>query len=117
MIRKDLKSKKSVLESFIGSREIDDTGTKHFPTLTKLKKLHPEAKIKISSNNITAHKEMVLKGLGVAVLPDFLVQEDLKAGRLADVLPKERLEFELKLVERSNSVLSLNAQSLLNFLD
>lgn len=106
--------KKSVLESFIGSREIDDTSTKHFPTLTKLKKIHPEAKIRISSNNITAHKEMVLRSLAVAVLPDFLVQEDLKSGILSDVLPKERLEFELKLVERSNSVLSLNAQTFLN---
>jgi DNA-binding transcriptional LysR family regulator len=116
VIRKDLKNKKFVMESFIGSREIDDTSTKRFPTLTKLKKIHPEAKIRISSNNITAHKEMVLRGLGVAVLPDFLVQEDLKNGILTDVLPKEQLEFELKLVERSNSVLSLNAQSFLGLL-
>jgi DNA-binding transcriptional LysR family regulator len=116
VVRKDLKNKKSVLESFIGSREIDDTSTKQFPTLTKLKKIHPEAKIRISSNNITAHKQMVLRGLGVAVLPDFLVQDSLKNGTLSDVLPKERLEFELKLVERSNSVLSLNAQSFLHLL-
>jgi DNA-binding transcriptional LysR family regulator len=39
---------------------------------------------------------MVLKGLGVAVLPDFLVEEDLKRGRLSDVLPKERLELSSK---------------------
>src|SRR4051812_10051198 len=53
VVRKDLKKSTPVLESFIGSREIDDTATRSFPTLEKLKKLHPKAKIKISSNNLT----------------------------------------------------------------
>lgn len=110
VIRKDLKLKTAVLESFIGSREIDDRSTKNFPTLTKLKKLYPKAAIKISSNNLTAHRSLVLRGCGVSVLPDFLIQNDLKEGKLHDLLPKENLEFELKLVERSTSVLSQNAQ-------
>lgn len=114
--RKDLKSNKAVLSSFIGSREIDDRSTKHFPTLAKLKKIHPGAKIKISSNNLTAHRSLVLNGCGVAVLPEFLIQQDLRNGILVDLLPKEILEFELKLVVRTTSVLSLNAQSFLNLL-
>ncbi|WP_374030133.1 LysR family transcriptional regulator [Bdellovibrio bacteriovorus] len=78
VIRKDLRKKKDVLESFIGSREIDDSSTRKFPTLEKLRKIHPNAQIKISSNNLTAHKEMVLRGLGVSVLPEFLVPKNSK---------------------------------------
>lgn len=111
------RNKKAVLESFIGSREIDDVGTRTFPTLAKLKKIHPKAAIKISSNNLTAHRSLVLKGLGVAVLPDFLVAEDLKAKRLADVLMQDKLEFDLKLVTRTVSVPNLNVQSFLTELE
>jgi len=114
VVKKDLRKKAAVLESFIGSREIDDTSTRTFPTLEKLKKLHPKASIKISSNNLTAHRSMVARGLGVAVLPNFLIDEDLERGRFVDVLPKERLEFDLKLVQRSTGVQSLNAETLLN---
>lgn len=114
VVRKDLKKNAKVLSSFIGSREIDDTGTRTFPTLEKLKKIHPEAQIKISSNNLTAHKAMVENGLGVAVLPDFLVEQDIKTGRFADVLPHENLGFELKLVQRENAILGLNAKTFLN---
>lgn len=103
----------NVLESFIGSREIDDIATRSFPTLTKLKRIYPKASIRISSNNITAHLSMVLKGLGVAVLPDFLVERDLKNKLLVDVLPNERLEFDLKLVQRATGISSTNTKAFL----
>ncbi|AFY00738.1 LysR family regulatory protein [Bdellovibrio bacteriovorus str. Tiberius] len=114
VIRKDLRKKAAALESFIGSREIDDTTTRAFPTLEKLKKLHPKASIKISSNNLTAHRTMVLKGLGCAVLPDFLIEQDLKSGTLTDLLPAENLQFDLKLVQRQTAVPSLNMQTFLH---
>lgn len=116
VVRKDLKNKKTILESFIGSREIDDTRTRRFPTLERLKQDYPKAAIKISSNNLTAHREMVLKGLGVAILPDFLVAQDIKQGRMKDLYPKEVFEFNLKRVQRSTAVLSLNAQVFCNIL-
>lgn len=116
VIRSDLKNKKSVIESFIGSREIDDTTTRRFPTLERLRKDYPNASIKISSNNLTAHREMVLKGLGVSILPDFLVAEDIKEGTIKDLYPKELFEFNLKLVKRQTAILSLNAQTLLKFI-
>jgi DNA-binding transcriptional LysR family regulator len=109
VIRKDLKRNSEVMGSFIGSREIDDTSTRRFPTLDRLKKDYPEAKIKISSNNLTAHRELVLQGLGVSILPDFLVEEDIKAGVLADIYPKENFIFQLKFIKRKTSLLSLNA--------
>ena len=114
VVRKDLRKKVSILESFIGSREIDDTATRTFPMLEKLKKNYPQASIKISSNNLTAHRSLVLSGLGVAILPDFLVSKDLREGTLVDILQNENFEFNLKLVQRVTSVLSLNATSFLN---
>lgn len=110
VVRKDLRRKTQILESFIGSREIDDVTTKKFPTLERLKKDYPKAKITISSNNLTAHKELVLQGLGVAVLPDFLVEKDIEEGNLVDMYPKEHFQFQLKFIKRKTSVLSANAQ-------
>ncbi len=112
--RKDLRKNETVIRRFIGSREIDDSGTRTFPTLEKLRKGQPLAKISISSNSLTAHKAMVESGLGVSVLPEFLVGEELRAGRFADLLPKENLEFELLLVTRQNGVPGLNAAAFLD---
>ena len=110
VIRKDLKKNRSTIESFIGSREIDDTFTRKFPTLERLKKNFPQAKIRISSNNLTAHREMVLQGLGVSILPEFLVNEDLKIGKLVDLYPHEIFKFEMKFIKRRTGVLSRNAR-------
>jgi DNA-binding transcriptional LysR family regulator len=109
VIKKELRRKREILESFIGSREIDDTSTRRFPTLERLRKDHPKAKIKISSNNLTAHKEMVLQGLGVAVLPDFLVKDDIKSGTLADIYPHENFKFQMKYIKRRTLILSAAA--------
>lgn len=120
VVRKDLKKDLSTLSSFIGSREIDDTSTRRFPTVEKLKARYPDVRIKISSNNLTAHKELVLKGLGVSILPEFLVHAELKNKELVDVLPGEDFLFSLKILRRKNAILSLGAtqfvESLRNYL-
>ncbi|MDG0817718.1 LysR family transcriptional regulator [Bdellovibrio svalbardensis] len=112
VVRKDLKKDENVLSHFIGSREIDDTASKRFPTLEVLKKKYPKASIKTSSNNLTAHKELVLKGVGVSVLPEFLIEQELKSKTLIDVLPGEKFVFHMKLIKRKNAVTSLNALKL-----
>lgn len=112
VIKKDLRRKKEILESFIGSREIDDTTTKKFPTLEKLRKDHPGAKIMISSNNLTAHREMVLQGLGVSILPSFLVAKDIKEGLLSDIYPHELFQFQMKFIKRRTGILSMAALEL-----
>jgi DNA-binding transcriptional LysR family regulator len=112
VVRKDLKKDLNVLSSFIGSREIDDTGVRRFPTLDKLKAKYPSAKIKISSNNLTAHKEMVMQGLGISILPEFLVAQELKDKELVDALPGEDFRFTLKILRRKNAILSLGASQL-----
>lgn len=109
VVKKDSRRKKEVLQSFIGSREVDDTSTRRFPTLERLRKDYPEAKITISSNNLTSHREMVLRGMGVSILPEFLIKEDFKKGLIADVYPQEKFEFDMKFIKRKSSVFSLAA--------
>lgn len=45
-----------------------------------------------SSNNIGLIRNWALAGMGIAVLPDFLVEADLAGGRLRTLLPDFRLE-------------------------
>lgn len=108
---------KKVRSTFIGSREVDDTKTRRFPTIERMRKDNPGVQIKISSNSLTAHKNMVLKGLGVSVLPRFLVEKEINSGQLKRLYPNEKFEFPLKLVLRKNKSLSRNAKVWLQHLD
>lgn len=106
VICKDLQRKKAVIENFIGSREIDDTSTRRFPTLERIRKDYPSVKIRISSNNLTAHKEMVLQGLGISILPSFLINTELNDGKLTELYPQESFKFKMKFIKRRTSILS-----------
>ena len=114
VIRRDLKRNQKTMESFIGSREIDDTSTRRFPTLDRIRKIYPNAKIKISNNNQTAHREMVLQGLGVAVLPDFLVGQDIKTGAMVDLYAKDYIAFKMKFIKRRTTILSQPAHVMMD---
>jgi DNA-binding transcriptional LysR family regulator len=46
---------------------------------------------RVQSDSAAAVHAMALAGAGVAVLPDFMVQADLAAGRLEHLLPTQRL--------------------------
>jgi DNA-binding transcriptional LysR family regulator len=113
IVHRDKKKDKVVLSSFIGSRELDDTSNRRFPTLDRLKRDWPEARIAISSNNLSSHRRMVLEGMGVAVLPEFLIAGDIKEGRVVDLYPKEEMNFDLKIIKRRTAVLSKNAEEFL----
>ncbi|MGZ3782339.1 MAG: LysR family transcriptional regulator [Pseudobdellovibrionaceae bacterium] len=113
VVKKDLRKNKQVLNSFIGSREIDDLGTRRYPTLERIRRNFPEAKIRFSSNNLTTHKELVLRGAGIAILPEFLIDNELKNRMLVDVFPDEQFQFHLKVVKRKTSVLTLACTMLL----
>jgi LysR family hydrogen peroxide-inducible transcriptional activator len=97
------------LTSFIGSREIEDEGTTRYPTLDRLRRDHPAAKIRVSCNDAAGQKQMALTGLGVAVLPLRLVQAELDAGSLVELYPGE-LAFPLFLLTRKGQPLSRAAQ-------
>ncbi|OQW54665.1 MAG: hypothetical protein A4S09_05775 [Proteobacteria bacterium SG_bin7] len=108
---------KKIRSTFIGSREVDDTKTRRFPTVERMKKDDPDVQIRISSNSLTAHKNMVLKGLGVSILPRFLVAQEIKTGLLKRLYNNERFEFSLKLVLRKNKSLSRNARVWIDYLN
>lgn len=103
----------SVLESFIGSREIDDTGNKSFPTLAMLKKKRPRTAITLSCNSLEAHKQLVKAGGGVSILPRFVVEEDLRRGDLLVLHPEYEYSASLELVGARGRKLSTNAHALL----
>lgn len=104
-----------VLKNFIGSREVDDRLNRRFPTLMRWKKEFPDASIGASSNSLLFQQELVKGGVGIAVLPKFLVEKDIGRGKLTDLLPKERLEFDMKMVQRKNIGLSRNAVEFLKY--
>lgn len=110
VIKHGLHKDKKIISRFIGSREIDDTSNRSFPTLNRLRLDYPEAKICISTNNLTSHLEMVKLGLGVSILPEFLVRKELAEKELMALYPREKFVFEMKFIKRKSSLISRSAQ-------
>jgi len=102
---------KNIIRSFIGSREVDNTQTKTFPTISRMNKDYRNVQIKISSNSLTSHKNMVLEGLGVSVLPARMVENEIKSKKLKRLYPKGTFNFPLKLVTKKTHYLSRNARA------
>ena len=102
VVAKRFQKELSVLNSFIGSREVSEGSSHRFPTLQKWRKIRPSAQIRFSSNCIQVHLQRVRLGFGIAIMPDFMISEDLKKGTLVDLLPAERLYFPLKYVARKD---------------
>lgn len=116
VINKKFQKNEETRTSFIGSREVDEVTNKKFPTLSLWKEVEPKTKIKISTNSIMAHLSMAKEGLGIAVLPSFLIEKELKQGQLVDLLPKERLHFKLNLVTHRDYPPHLAGEKFLNLL-
>jgi DNA-binding transcriptional LysR family regulator len=100
VVSNEKKDNESICSTFIGSREVDDVANKTYPTLSKLQKKYPNAEIKLSTNSLSAHKKMVLDGLGVSILPEFMVRDEIRSGKLKCLLAEERFIFHLKLLSR-----------------
>lgn len=95
-----------VKTSFIGSREVDDPENIRFPTVEIMKRYWPETQIRYSSNSLLGHLEMVRAGIGVAILPLFMVREELRKGTLRELLIDESFVFDLKIVKKNKAQLS-----------
>jgi len=104
------KKNAKVIEKFIGSREIDDNSTHRFPTLERMKRDYKHARIVLSSNHLSFHRQLVLQGYGSSILPSYLVQSDLRKGTLHDIYPKVKFVFDLKVVIPRGETLSKAAQ-------
>ncbi len=114
VIKADRARDRKLRASFIGSREVDDAATRHYPTVDRIRRDIPDVRIRISSNDATARKQMVLAGLGVSILPAFMVASELASGALAELYREERFRFDLLLVARGGRILPRAARVLLD---
>jgi DNA-binding transcriptional LysR family regulator len=107
---------KEGLNSFIGSREINESGTAALPTFSKLKKINKSIRIKYSANDLNAYRELVLRGLGIGLLPEVMIRSELKLKKLKVLHQNLSLSFPIWLVSRHGYPLSLEAQRIVSLL-
>lgn len=113
VVAKEQAKNKHVLESFIASREQGKVDTFKLPLFDKYKQHHKNAQISAISSSSIARKDMVMNGLGVTVLPHFLIQSELKSGLLKSIGEGEHF-LSLHLVERKSSYRSKLKQFVLS---
>ncbi len=94
--------------SFIISRDIDYPKNRPFPVLEMLRSNGVSVETTIACNNLDAQKELVKQGLGVALLPRFMVKSGLEKGTLTALHSKKEFSYALSLVTRKNRVDSAN---------
>ncbi|MBI4405657.1 MAG: LysR family transcriptional regulator, partial [Deltaproteobacteria bacterium] len=110
---KNFIKKKDIEQYLIASRDTDYYGPGSFPAMQLLKESGLKPRVVIEANTLDAQKQMVLRGLGVALLPDFVVHKELQKNRLKLLAPIEKYSFTLKLVRRFHRPLSLNGAQFL----
>ena len=104
-----------VRSSFIISRDIDYPKARPFPVLEMLRRNKIEPVVAASSNNLEAQKQLVLNGLGVALLPRFMVKKEIESGELTPLFAKKDFSYTLKLVTRKRRTLSKNSEAFLDY--
>ncbi|AZZ36861.1 hypothetical protein CIK05_08680 [Bdellovibrio sp. qaytius] len=113
VIAKTQAKNKTILESFIASREQGSFDSFRLPLFEKYKQQHKNTQITAVSSSSIARKDMALNGLGVTVLPHFLIQTELKNGVLKSLSDDEHF-LPLYLVERKSSYRSKLKNSVLS---
>jgi DNA-binding transcriptional LysR family regulator len=107
---------KEAMNSFIGSREVNESNTASLPTFAKLKKINKALRIKYSANDLNAYKELLLRGLGIGLLPETMIRTELKTKKLKVLHPELQSRFPIWLVSRQGYPLSLEAQRMVSLL-
>jgi DNA-binding transcriptional LysR family regulator len=75
-----------------------------------------EIKRVMISEGVTSLREAILMGLGITVLPEWLVEDDLLSGRLMRVLPKwQARELPVHVVYPAQRRLPLRVRSFIDF--
>lgn len=91
-----------VLNSFIASRELSNNEPLRLPLFEKYKLFQKRVSIVAISSSSIARKSMAMNGIGVTILPHFLVKEELRKGILK-TLHDGNYSLPIYLVERSSS--------------
>ena len=106
----------SAKNSFIGSREIHDRNSPKLPTFEKLKSINKDLRIKYSANDLTAYKGLVLSGLGIGLLPELMIADEIKTKKLKLLHPEMKLSFPVLLARHASYPFSLEAQRMVELL-
>ncbi len=85
----------------------------HFPkAVATLRKRSP----RLTVTNYPSMKTTLLAGFGIAVLPEYLVEDELKKGSLVRLFPRKKsMQFDLTLAHRHTKVLRKCEQQLLQY--
>ncbi len=89
------------LDSFIGTTAQYVETAEELPLFKKYKFFRKEANIVLVSNSSMARKSAVKKGLGVTILPNFLIEEEVSQKKLTKIFEKQKLAIYL--IERKSS--------------
>lgn len=108
MKRRDLRS------SFVISREPESHRSAPSPVISILKKHKVKFTRVISCNNLESQKHLVQEGLGVALLPGFMVKTEIDNGTFTVLQPQKDFSIPLQLVTRRGKVLSRDAGTFLD---
>ncbi|RYZ62039.1 MAG: hypothetical protein EOP09_19225 [Proteobacteria bacterium] len=88
-----------------------------FPVLEMLKSNGVNVETSIACNNLDAQKELVKQGLGIALLPRFMVKSGLENGTLTSLHSKKDFHYSLSLVTRKNRVDTANLTAFREFFE
>jgi DNA-binding transcriptional LysR family regulator len=101
------------MDSFIGSREIHDPVSPKLPTFEKARRLNKRLHVKYSANDPLAYKDLILRGLGIGILPEPLIREEIARKRLKILYPEWNLTFPKYAAFHGSYPLSLEAERLI----
>jgi DNA-binding transcriptional LysR family regulator len=70
----------------------------------------------LTSEGVTSIRQAVLAGLGIALMPDWLIRDDILSGRLLRVLPNwSASDLPMHVVHAAQRVLPVRVRSFVNF--
>ncbi len=111
VVAKEKYSDPVVRQSFIISRDKDYPKRRPFPVLEMLQRNKIPVKVTISANNLDCQKQMVKMGLGVSLLPTFMVKQSIQRGELVQLYHNKSFHYPLIMFSKRNRHLTKNART------
>lgn len=101
VIKKTQAKNKEIQNSFIATISTSHETANALPLFKKYKSQFKDAKVSIISNSSVTRRAMIMNGMGVTILPQFMIEEDLAQSELVKLGIPEKLT--LYVVEREVS--------------
>lgn len=115
VVAKKFVKNQKILNSFIASKELDHSHQDRLPLFQKYKEHNKHVSITGVSSSSIARKAMAMNGLGVTILPSFLIHDELANGSLISI-NDEHINLPLYIVERNSSYKSKMKNDLLKII-